>query len=133
MSHRISRADRRAGSNNAANPNRNVCALAAARAFGVGDVQRYLHTDSDLFRAIRSKYSVRSVKSSCASTVGAARADMARLATERRDLIAFVVIVQGHVLVINRDGQTIVDTAPRQRDRRAIRRIMGVYRQSIFN
>ncbi len=69
----------------------------------------------------------RSVRNSLDRTVGGSRAAMERLATERPDLIAFVIIVPGHVLVIDRNGQTIVDAAPRQRDRRQIRRAMGVY------
>ena len=111
----------RATSNNAQNPDQNVCAHAAAQFFHCENEVRFLHTNEDVYRAIRSKFSVRSVKSSVKPTVGASRAAFAKIAAEKK-AVAFVVIVEGHVIVLNKNGETVVDTAPRKADRRKIRK-----------
>tara|TARA_R100000027_G_scaffold3528_1_gene3230 strand:+ start:47 stop:559 length:513 start_codon:yes stop_codon:yes gene_type:complete len=55
----LSRKNKIKRSNNADNPNQNICALAVAEAFGVADDVRYLHVRSDTIRALRKKYTVR--------------------------------------------------------------------------
>jgi hypothetical protein len=109
-------------SNNRANPNKNKCALAVARTLGVDNEVRYLHTMTDLKRAISKQYSLRSVKSMVKSdTVGGARKNLDGRA------FAYVVMVDEHVLLLSRIGRTVVDTSPRRRDRRKIKGIWGVY------
>jgi len=48
-------------------------------------------------------------------------------ATKEQHLIAYVIRVEGHVLMIDRNGKTLVDTAPRKRDRRKVLDITGIY------
>ena len=115
-------------SNNQDNPNKNLCGYAVARALGVDDATRYIHTIADLQRAIRSMWSLRSVKTkmgvkSGKTTVGAIRKRIA----QRGEALAYLVHVEGHVLLLDKDGSTSVDTAPVQRDRRRVLRVQGVY------
>ncbi len=113
----------RAGSNNRLNPDQNVCGQRVCIVLGVSDNVRYLHHESDIVRAIRTRFSVRSVKSAVrATTVGAARDKVAKI-----NAVCFVCFVAGHVLLLDSTGKTIVDTAPRKRDRRRITAIYGVY------
>ena len=117
------RSSYRTVSNNVINPNQNVCALHVAKALGVAAEVRYLHTAQDVFRAARLKYSVRSVATAVKSkTVGGARKHMTDIAAE-----FFIVVVAGHVLLLDTDGQTIVDTDPRKRDARKIKHVMACY------
>jgi hypothetical protein len=120
------RAAARQASNNPDNPNQNICALRAVEYFGAEQSQRYLHNAADVFRAIGSRFSVRSVKSKMAKTVGGSRAAMATVAAADSSIVAFVVVIAGHVLVCNRDGKTVVDTAPRKNDRRKVRFVKAV-------
>jgi hypothetical protein len=117
------REDARADSNNPDNTNKNWCALEVATALGVEEETRYLHNWNDLLRAVRSRWIARSRKSSVkGKTVGAIRSQLAKLGAH-----AFVVLVEGHVLLLNCDGKTIVDTSPRKQDRRKIRALYGVF------
>lgn len=121
-----------ADSNNPANPNQNVCAYAVARVLLVDDEVRYLHTWGDMLRAVRKLWSMRSVASVVGATkgdksVGAVRADLVKHAAKHGDVSSYVVRVEGHVLLIGRDGKTMVDTAPRKRDRRKVLDVYGVY------
>tara|TARA_R100000951_G_C2618863_1_gene173737 strand:+ start:193 stop:627 length:435 start_codon:yes stop_codon:yes gene_type:complete len=118
----------RDGSNNPDNPNKNLCGYAVARALGVEEATRYIHTISDLQRAIRSMWSLRSVKTKMGvkagrTTVGAIRKRIAA----KGEALAYLVHVEGHVLLLDKDGSTSVDTAPVQRDRRKVLRVQGVY------
>lgn len=118
----------RDGSNNPDNPNKNLCGYAVARALGVDQATRYIHTIEDLQRAIRSMWSLRSVKTKMGvkagrTTVGAIRKRIAA----KGEALAYLVHVEGHVLLLDRDGTTSVDTAPVQRDRRKVLRVQGVY------
>lgn len=118
----------RDGSNNPDNPNKNLCGYAVARALGVDEATRYIHTIADLQRAIRSMWSLRSVKTKMGvkagrTTVGAIRKRIAA----KGEALAYLVHVEGHVLLLDRDGTTSVDTAPVQRDRRKVLRVQGVY------
>ena len=127
---KTTRKQHKASSNNTRNSNQNICALQVATVMGVNDAVKYLHTDQDMWRALRTKFSVRSVKSSVGKTVGGSREKMAQLSEARGNIIAYVVIVQEHVLLMNHTGKTVIDTAPRKRDRRAIKSVMAVYPKS---
>lgn len=114
----------RVDSNNPRNPDQNICGQRVCAILGVSQNVRYIHTQNDITRAIRTRFSVRSVKSAAkAATVGAARANVSKI--DRA--VCFVCFVKGHVLLLDHNGKTIVDTAPRKRDRRKILAIYGVY------
>lgn len=127
----IQRMKARAISNNPANRNKNMCALRVADALFVADETRYLHTWEDLGRAIRKLWSFRSVKSAVklkdGGTVGSIRKALKEHAQANSDCAAYVVMVEGHVLLLDMEGKTLVDTAPVQRDRRAVKEVYGVY------
>jgi len=121
------RSEAKAKSNNTTNPNQNICAMMVARAFGVESKVRYLHTYPDLKRAVSKRFSVRSRKSSMKSkTVGGARKQIIEL-MKSQGALAAIVYVEGHVLALASDGVTI-DTDPRQRDRRPIKKIHFVFK-----
>lgn len=129
------RAKYRSRSNNPVNPNKNVCAYVVAQGLGVGDATRYLHTWSDLARAIRTRWGFRSVRSYVTKqgdTMGKIRKGIDAHAKENPRAVAYVVRVDGHVLALKRDGSTVVDTDPRKRDKRKVLDVYAVYKQSIF-
>ena len=120
----------KAESNNEENANQNICAQAVARALGNSD---------DLVRAARTVgFQVRSRKSSLKknSTVGAARKTIQKLAAKENQKpifcaaqpVAYIVRVEGHALLMDNDGNTIVDTDPRKADRRKITHFYAVTR-----
>jgi len=116
----------RARSNNDRDPNRNVCALAVADALGVARRVRYLHTVTDVVRAVRAGgYTARSRRSAVrGDTIGSVRAQLAA----RVGAAYYIVHVAGHVLLLGADGRTLVDTDPRKNDRRKISRLFGVWK-----
>jgi len=117
------RSSYKAASNNSDNRCKNICALAVVSALGLENTVRYLHTYEDVKRACRNSFSVRSVKSMVKSkTAGGARKMMSELGAKY-----YIVWVDGHVLMMDALGKTIVDTAPRLRDRRKIVQIHGLY------
>ena len=111
----------REGSNNPRNTNKNVCGLMVASVLGVSNTVHYLHTIQDLVRAARTRFTVRSRLSKLGKgkSVGAVRAKMIKMAQEERAL-GFILRVDGHVLFVDHNGKTVVDTDPRKRDRRKI-------------
>jgi hypothetical protein len=114
----------KANSNNQNNPCKNKCGLAVAKALGVEHSVRYLHTINDLLRAARSRYTVRSRLSAAKAkekSVGSVRANIAAL-----DGLYHIVRVPGHVILLDRFGNTVVDTAPRKRDHRKITHLYTV-------
>ena len=114
----------REDSNNRDNANKNLCVLAVAKAFEVDDTVHYLHTMTDLIRAVRNKFVARSrLSATKAKTVGAMRKDL----PNKVDAIAFIIHVQGHVLLLDGDGKTIVDTDPRVRDKRKVKSVYAVF------
>jgi hypothetical protein len=127
----MSRQVMRDHSNNPKNPNKNACALAVANALGVGDVTRYLHTLEDLRRAIRSMYSLRSVKTAVKATpyttLGSIRKNLQEHNKSADACMAYVAHVRDHVLLLSNEGKTLIDTAPVKRDRRKVLNIYGVY------
>ncbi len=115
-------------SNNKDNGNKNICALRVAQALGVHEETRYLHTVNDLVYAARKRFTVRSRGANIkGKTVGASRAKLIDLAT-KHNTIGFIVRVAGHVLLIDNEGRTIVDSDPRQRDKRKITHCYMVYK-----
>lgn len=129
--HKVLRDIKRAKSNNPRNRNKNVCSLAVANALGVASNTRYLHTWGDLQRAVRTAWSFRSVKTALRvelneTSVGAMRKAIRKHRPDEY-IVAYVVLVRGHVLMLNNDGSTAIDTAPRQRDCRKVRAVYGVY------
>ena len=116
----INRQAKREGSNNPNNNNQNVCALAVARSFGVATLVRYLHTWSDIKRALGMRYRVRSRLSQLrkAPSVGNSRAQIKSMILSEGAAGA-VAHVEGHVLSWDSLGN-LTDTAPRLRDRRKL-------------
>lgn len=123
------RQGKRTRSNNPHNPNKNICVLRVAEHLKVHNETRYLHNVSDLVMASRKLYKVRSRESQVrGKSVGGARAKLAKLANEV-NAIGFIMQVDGHVLFLNSEGTTIVDSAPRKRDKRKIRSCYVVYNE----
>jgi hypothetical protein len=132
----------KANSNNWRNPNKNLCGLAVAKACHVADKVRYLHTLSDLKRALRHYYSVRSImwcvnkatrNGKASKTVGGVRAALKKQLQSDDNLMGIVISVKGHVLLLGKDGQTIVDTDPRDRDRRPVLSAIGIFKKKGFS
>lgn len=119
-------------SNNAENTNQNVCAKAVAAALGNSDqAVRYLHNINDIVKAARTVgFQVRSRKSNLKknSTVGAARKTIQKLAAKENNSY-YIVRVEGHALLMDSDGNTVVDTDPRKADRRKITHFYAVTRE----
>ena len=122
------RDEMRSISNNQENTNKNVCAFAVADVLGVAEETRFLHTTSDLVRATRKKFIVRSRKSTLkGNTVGSIRKQVTEL-HKKENCLAVIVQVKGHVLLLRgKTGETLVDTAPRKKDKRQIVSVFGVF------
>lgn len=117
-------------SNNEANKNKNVCSLAVAEVLGVANTVHYLHTISDIVRAARNRFTVRSRLSAVGKgkTVGQARDKFQKIAQEENALF-FIVRVDGHVILLNSEGLTVCDTDPRKRDRRKVTHAFAVFKK----
>jgi aminoglycoside N3'-acetyltransferase len=119
----VSRSELRSESNNTADTNKNLCSLRCAQALGVDSNVRYLHTVADLKRAISTKFSLRSVITKAKSkTVGGARKNLAG----DQSVIAYLVWVDGHVMLLGKCGNTAIDTDPRENDRRKMHGVWAV-------
>jgi len=109
------------------------CASAVLKFFNVKGVTYNARTktnvwDNTLRRAgfsIRSRMSMLRKKE---GTVGAARKRIKEIADNEPNIIAFIVRVQGHILVLDTEGKTVVDTAPRKKDKRKILKLVAVIR-----
>jgi len=109
------------------------CASAALAFFGVTGVTWNNRTKLNVWEGTlrRNGFAVRSRMSKLNSkenSVGNARAKLATVAAQEPAILAFVVRVDGHVLVVARDGRTVVDADPRQRDRRKVRGVYAIMR-----
>ena len=107
------------------------CATSILAFFGVEGVTWNDRTKKNVWADTlrRAGFSVRSRTSKLnkkEQTVCAARSKIAKIATDEKDIIAFIACIKGHVLVIDRNGQTVVDTAPRKRDKRQIVRLVAI-------
>jgi len=121
-------------SNNKANPNQNICAQRVAQFLGCANTTRYLHLISDLVISARKKgWIVRSRMSYIKGmSVGNSRSMLAKLSgcekLEETCVFGYIIRVDGHVIFLNASGDTVVDTAPRKRDRRKITHCYIVYK-----
>ena len=106
-----------------------VCTSSVLAYFGIAPSEyNYSQYIRDINRVLRSKgFSVRSRFSSVVTkkfkTVGAIRERVKALNVPSG---AFYVGVSGHVLVMDREGNTIIDTSPRKRDKRQVLEIYWV-------
>ena len=124
---RVNRKIMRRKSNNPADTNKNVCVLAVAKALGCENDTRYLHNISDLVYALRTRHTVRSrAARTKGKTIGKVRHLLPAMAAEV-NAKAFIARVSGHVLMLDANGNTVIDTAPRQRDRRRVTHFYVVY------
>ena len=101
------------------------CNLAVTGYFNASDKVKYLHTITDVVRAVRKVgYTVRSRKSSIKknSSIGSVRKQLESLGEGD-----YIIRVPGHAMVLNHKGETIIDTSPRKRDARKITHIYKVY------
>lgn len=106
-----------------------VCTSHVLDALGIpSDSYRYSGTERQLLRLARRRWGLRSVRSRLGrkATVGGSRSRLEAIAKDDIDIVAFMVIVSGHVLLLNPWGRTIVDTDPRDRDTRPIVSIYAV-------
>lgn len=118
----------RAKSNNDQNPNKNICAMQVAKAFGCAEGVRYLHNWDDMKRAIGKRFSFRSRLSKLGKTptVGNSRKKILDMIREE-GAVGAVVMVPGHVISWDAWGN-LTDTAPRVRDRRRVLKAYLVFR-----
>ena len=105
-----------------------VCTSSVLAFFGISpDSYRYSQNRKDVLRILRSNgLSARSRKSKVITakcqTIGAVRARIKKLGESGY----FYVGVVGHAMVLDGDGNTVVDTAPRKRDRRRVTHVYHV-------
>ncbi len=129
MAGKAYRAAHREMSNNPHNTNKNWCALRVAQACGVHEATRYLHTVNDLKRALSTRWNYRSRKSAFkTNTVKQYPKALANQAMEA-GLAGYVVIVSGHVLLLNKEGEVHTDTAPEHTARKEVQAIYGLFRK----
>lgn len=115
-------------SNNPDNPNKNICALAVAKALQVDSNVRYLHTVCDIVRAAKTRYNVRSKNTLAGLTVSDIRTKLSELLNSGIDTtLAYIVRVDEHAILLSADGETLVDTDPQVTDNRMITHIFEVY------
>jgi len=76
----------------------------------------------------RFGYSVRSRNSvfSKAKTVSQIKKAIKKYA-DIYDNVSYMVVVKNHVLLLNSNGQTVVDTSPRKMDRRKVLKVSAVF------
>lgn len=111
-----------------------VCVSTCLLALGI-DLEDYHSTSTPKNHwayegVIRRKgFALRSRKSSVpkGATVGAARKAIKKLNDPKGT--KYVVLVPGHLILLDSDGNTVVDTAPVKRDRRKVLRIHAVWKK----
>lgn len=108
---------------------RTVCTSACLAHLGIPpEKYNYSSKWGDMERIMRNNgYAVRSRRSKVPSgtTVGGARKYLAKLNDPPGTV--YYVSVPGHAMLLDGDGETIVDTAPRRRDRRTLLRVYAVF------
>ena len=110
-----------------------VCASAVLAYFGVPPTA-YSYTSSktnvNAYENVlrRFGYSVRSRKSAFkgATTVSQV-SKMIKSYKDYTDDVCYMIHVHGHVLLLNSEGKTVVDTDPRKRDRRKVISVKAVF------
>jgi hypothetical protein len=111
-----------------------VCVSAALAYFGITpDMYTVTSTNKNVraYHGILRRYGlgVRSRKSatSKAKSVGQLRKLLPMIAKkETETVLGYLVAVPGHVLVLDANGTTVVDTAPRKRDSRSIVQVHAI-------
>jgi len=107
------------------------CATATLAYFGVKGVTWNNRTQKNVWADTlrRAGYAVRSRMSKLGKrpTVGSIRKKAAEIAAQEPQIKAFIVKVERHVLVMDRQGNTVVDTAPRKRDARRVYKFVAVW------
>ena len=111
-------------SNNPDNPNKNLCVLEVAQFLGVDNEAKYLHYPMDIVLAARKSgkliTSHLTYKVGRFNTVGGIRKKLSEIAEKQKNSIGFLLYLEEHVILLDSNGKTIVDTDPRIKDRRAI-------------
>ena len=106
-----------------------VCTSAVLAHFGIlPAAYHYSGRPGDLERILRvNGYSVRSRRSKLPKrcSVGQARA---RLAGLEEAALGYFVHVPAHAMLLDVNGETLVDTDPRERDRRQVLRVYAIFR-----
>ena len=101
-----------------------VCASAVMEYFGVYGTTYNKRTKQNVWMNTlrRNGYSVRSRRSKLHrdASVGGSRNKLRIIAEAEPQIRAFIIKAKGHVLLLDREGETIIDTAPRKRDRRKV-------------
>jgi hypothetical protein len=109
------------------------CAGAILEYFGCMGVTYNTRTQKNVWENTlrRNGYSVRSRMSKIGKgkRAGGIRKKLAEIANNEPNILAFVVRVKQHVLLVDRQGNTIVDTDPRQRDRRPVLGLVAIMRK----
>ena len=107
---------------------KNVCTGAVLQFFGIGRNEYHYAEDADTVKQVlrRKGYSVRSRMSAFrirdrVTSIGKLRIALRKYDGSKRNF--YYVGVQGHAMVLNGEGRTIVDTAPRKRNTRKVRHI----------
>jgi len=119
-------------SNNPDNPNKNWCVLEVAKFLGIdNDDVKYLHYAMDLVMAARNskKITTSHITKEIGkyTSIGQSRIKLAEIGEESPNIIGFFVHIHAHVLFLDKEGQTIVDSDPRLRDKR---KILGIWKFS---
>ena len=112
-----------------------VCTSAVLAHFGISpDRYHYSHSSETVTNVLRrNRWAVRSRKSALKvgrgkpQSVGQVRASIRKL--NAPNSARFYVSVRGHAMLLDNEGRTIVDTAPRKRDRRPVLNVSIVDRQ----
>jgi len=108
------------------------CASAVLAYFGVHGVTWNNRTQKNVWMNTlrRNGFKVRSRNSQIKigrDTVGKVRTKIQKMAArENIDVAAYIIRVEEHVFIVDKQGNTIVDTDPRKRDRRKVRGIFAV-------
>ena len=109
------------------------CAGAVLQYFGCMGVTYNKRTGKNVYLDTlrRNGYAVRSRTSQIkkGSSVGGIRIKLIELAAKEPQIKAFIVLVKGHVLLLGTDGQTLLDTDARTRDRRKVIAVHAVWRK----
>lgn len=106
-----------------------VCTSYVLAALGIDKAEyHYSGTRHQMLAVARKHWSLRSVRSKLAkkASVGGSRKALQAASLADRSVVCFVVFVVGHVLLLDRAGTTIVDTAPRKRDARQLYAVYAV-------
>lgn len=102
-------------SNNVEDPNKNLCVLAVAKYLGIDLMSTYFHSSIDLIEATEDIYNTSSYIEPFKTRVG----DLPKLMQFIKmaeitplPLLGAIVSTYKHVLLLDRNGEVLVDTAP---------------------